>query len=706
MPTLTALGLDRREFLDTLEWSVVLEGARGDDPVTFSWRILPGSGGVGEAAVGDGTTDVFGTLEGTETIEPEGFSRTISINIDPDLIDEPNEYITLEIFDVVGADLPFGEDRLRETAWIYDNDEGIDTERRVFVSDVEITEPANGVAQARFQLDTPTELYSGFALIYRTVSGTATAGVDFVTATGTREFPRYLGREETQFVTVDILADANTEGPETFTLEIAERSVGFGTILATGTVTIRDTPPPAFTFGTPQADDFVGTALADRFDLLAGDDTFFGRAGADDVLGRAGNDVIRGEAGDDRLSGGTGRDVLAGGDGSDDLLGDDGDDTLYGGAGNDSLSGGNNNDLLDGGSGNDTLTGDGGNDILRGRAGDDTLLGGFGADVLFGSDGNDLLDGGDSDDTLDGGRGADSLDGGRGDDLLTGGADDDMLTGGGGDDTLRGEDGNDTLSGGNGADLLFGGAGDDVLSGDDPDFSSSDKLYGGAGNDSLDGGFLDFLYGGEGDDRIGIGSGGLAFGGVGDDLMNGNSGATMYGGAGEDTLSLSRAIGFGGTGDDTFELRGLDNEAFGEAGDDIFVSNNGGGMMTGGAGNDTFVMNRARFDSFGNTRPDTITHFEGAGVAQGDVIELRTDADQTMDGVQDFIFFGALGPDDDITDVAAGSVWLVDVGDQTRVLGRFKTDRPSDDNRIDFAFYINDGASVSATDYTVDDFIL
>lgn len=710
MARLKVKGIDQSEYLDELFWRVVVEGPRDDMPVTFGWRILPGSAGVAAQPLSDGTTDVFGALEGTETIAADRSFRRIDIKIDKDLIDERNESIILEIFDVTGAELPFGEDTLRETAWIYDNDGEREAERQVFVSDVEISEPVDGVAQARFQLDTPTVRYDSFALIYRTVSGTATAGVDFVPTTGTQNYS-WQAEELTQFVTVDILADFESEGTETFTLEIAERSVGFGTILATGTATIRDSAQATFVFGTQGNDDFLGTLFDDRFDLLAGDDTFFARGGDDLLLGRAGKDLIRGEAGNDSIFGGAGRDTLAGGAGNDAARGEEGDDMLFGGVGNDDLSGGNDNDLLEGNDGDDLLSGDAGQDVLRGNAGDDTVLGGFGADVLYGGDGDDILEGDDGYDLLDGGAGNDSLGGGRGDDLIVGGDGVDLLEGGGGNDILRGGDGTDNLVGGNGADLLFGGGGNDRLDGGDLDFSSIDILYGGTGNDRLNGGARDLLYGGEGNDEIRAGFEGIAFGGAGDDTITGTSGGILYGGDGNDTLRTrdSSTTAFGGEGDDVFVMG--DGRADGGAGDDIFISS-GGAVMAGGTGNDVFVANHntSYFDNPGfnidKARADRILDFEGAGEEGGDLIELRSDANSMLDGVQDFVFFGALEDDQIITDLPAGAIWLIDEGEQTRVLGRYQTGRPTDDSRVDFAFYINDGAEVTASDYSIDDFIL
>lgn len=162
-------------------------------------------------------------------------------------------------------------------------------------------------------------------------------------------------------------------------------------------------------------------------------------------------------------------------------------------------------------------------------------------------------------------------------------------------------------------------------------------------------------------------------------------------------------------GDDEFVLSSV--HAVGGAGDDVFVSS-GNALMEGGSGNDEFVANRSTsyFDnlsvSIDKVRADRILDFEGAGKEGGDLIELRSDANSTLDGVQDFVFFGALEDDQVIADVPAGAIWLIDEGEQTRVLGRYQTGRPTDESRVDLAFYINDGADVNASDYAIDDFIL
>ncbi|MDW3222925.1 MAG: calcium-binding protein [Paracoccaceae bacterium] len=362
-----------------------------------------------------------------------------------------------------------------------------------------------------------------------------------------------------------------------------------------------------------------------------------GGGGSDRILGFAGNDVLIGEEGNDRLNGGEGDDLLEGGAG---------DDRLYAGAGNDSLDGGVGNDVLVGEAGDDSINGGDGNDILRGGEGQDTLSGEEGDDTGFGGDGNDTMHGGLGNDTLNGGGGNDIINGDAGDDVLAGDIGTDTLTGGDGDDILRGGGGNDMLSGQDGNDLIFGGSGEDML-----------------------------------------------FGGAGNDILDGNAQADqLFGGAGVDTLR-------GGDGFDLLE-GGADNDVLvGGNGNDVLNGGGGQDILRGQANNDVFVFSAAAESAFGFA--DLIDGIAGVGAAGGDVIDLSAiDADTQTAGTQAFTFLGALTTAQGLA-AGAGSLWVENANDQTRVYGL--TDG---DNAIDLAIRINDGVGILAGDYLATDFIL
>ncbi|MDW3223921.1 MAG: hypothetical protein R8G34_13720 [Paracoccaceae bacterium] len=379
-----------------------------------------------------------------------------------------------------------------------------------------------------------------------------------------------------------------------------------------------------------------GAATSDALFGTEFKDFIAGGAGDDLIVGRGDDDTLLGDAGEDLIRAGSGNDHVAGGDDNDTIFGGDGDDTILGGSGDDEIAGNNGADHLEGNDGNDILRGGPGGDFLNGGDGSDTVYGGSGNDTLIGGAGQDLLDGGSGDDSVLGGAGNDILAGGTGADTLEGGIGADTLRGGGGNDLMYGDAGADLMFGASGEDILFGGDGDDVMEGN----QQADLLFGEAGNDRLRGGDgFDMLDGGAGNDIL-----------VGE---NGND--ALNGGAGQDIL------------------RGLAN-------------------------NDTFIFSTVAESAFGFA--DLIDGIDGVGAQGGDIIDLSAiDADETVGGLQAFNFLGQATTAQGIA-AGAGTLWVEDVGSQTRIFGNVDGNAS-----VDFAIRVNDGAGISAADYAVDDFV-
>ena len=122
-----------------------------------------------------------------------------------------------------------------------------------------------------------------------------------------------------------------------------------------------------------------------------------------------------------------------------------------------------------------------------------------------------------------------------------------------------------------------------------------------------------FLFGTSGDDEI--------FGRGGNDNLFGQGGNdALFGGEGNDRLS-------GGAGDDTLD---------GGNGNDSLSGNAGADTLTGGSGDDTFAWSVSARDSTVASQ-DTLTDFEGAGAAGGDVLSLVSPPGNTR-----FVFEGEL----------------------------------------------------------------
>ena len=205
--------------------------------------------------------------------------------------------------------------------------------------------------------------------------------------------------------------------------------------------------------------------------------------GADRLFGGAGADTLLGGGGDDWLDGGAGADLLNGGDGLDTVSYESaltGIDALFGatdsfglqgayvgeGAGGrtgdaagdvyvnvEAVRGSQMADKIHGSHAGMTADLGGGDDVYETHgtlSGRDIVSGGAGNDTAYLSFGDDVFDGGTGNDRALGDEGRDRLSGGAGDDRLEGGADDDTLEGGSGDDDLLGGTGTDTA--------IYGGA--------------------------------------------------------------------------------------------------------------------------------------------------------------------------------------------------------------------------------------------------------
>lgn len=208
----------------------------------------------------------------------------------------------------------------------------------VSATDANASEP--GTDTGTFTVSRTGDTGSDLPVNY-TVSGTATAGSDYVALSGTVTIP---SGSPSATVTVTVLDDTEAEATETVVL----------TLLGS----------PSYAIGNPSN---ATVSIAD--DDGASFCTITGTPGDDRLQGTSGDDVICGLAGNDTISGGGGNDTIFGGDGNDSISGGAGNDVIFGEAGRDSLTGGAGADQLDGGADSDRLNSIdqvGGNDTLDG----------------------------------------------------------------------------------------------------------------------------------------------------------------------------------------------------------------------------------------------------------------------------------------------------------------------------------------------------
>ena len=358
------------------------------------------------------------------------------------------------------------------------------------------------------------------------------------------------------------------------------------------------------------------------------------------------------------------------------IVGTEGDDMLVGGEDDESMTGGGGDDVFvfHPNNGNDTITDfrdgpdridlsafstiSGMSDLTVTQDGDDAVI-----DLTAHGGGTIRLEGKSVDHVyernflfkaIEGDEGVNTLWGDGSDNTIHGRGGDDWIAGLEGDDTLYGDEGDDVLRGSGGNDELFGGSGNDSISG----MGGNDTLHGGAGSDE----FVFRAYGRyfllpgqpnpgndvisdftDGEDHIWLYDfpDSLSF----DDLtitsdMNGvtidlteNFGGTIFlqgfdiGNLdADDFVSLINEEIFGDDGDNTLESGAGGDALHGYAGDDTLYGYGGDDALYGGADVDLLYGGEGNDTLEGGDGADTLEGGEGDDTLEGG------DGDDTLEG--------------------------------------------------------------------------
>ena len=167
------------------------------------------------------------STSGTLTFAPGETSKTVSVTLIDDHIEDPYETFTLELFGAEGAELRHAV----ATGTIHNSENA--TLSSIAVADA----AADEAGTLDFVVALELAATGTVTVDYATADGTATAGVDYAAATGTLTFR---AGTTSQTVRVSTSADTLDEGNETFTLTLSNASgAALGDAEATGT--IRDT---------------------------------------------------------------------------------------------------------------------------------------------------------------------------------------------------------------------------------------------------------------------------------------------------------------------------------------------------------------------------------------------------------------------------------------------------------------------------------
>ncbi len=197
--------------------------------VSFGYRLVSGTGFE--------DVDVYG-VNSTTSFAPGETSKTILVRIDADAVPEPDQAVTVELFDAEGAAFSGGKPTLQATAFVLDDD-GSGDKLALTITPQTIAEGDDGVRLQPFEVILSRPGSETRTISYRTADGSATAGEDYQAVSGTLQIAA--GQMRGSF-TVPIIGDGRIEPDETFSISLMS-----GTVSSTTTVTIanddRQTPP-------------------------------------------------------------------------------------------------------------------------------------------------------------------------------------------------------------------------------------------------------------------------------------------------------------------------------------------------------------------------------------------------------------------------------------------------------------------------------
>lgn len=220
--------------------ATVTEGNTGTAALTFTVTLSAASTNVvdvnfatsnGTAASGADYTATTGTLKFAigET------SRTITVPVLGDNIDEPNETLTLTLSNAIGATFAAPANAIA-TGTITDDD----NPPQISIADATITEGDSGTVTAVLTISLTNPSSQNVTVAYQTANGTAASPGDFTNSNATVTFAP---GETSKTISIPITVDSVSESSESFTVTLSAPTNG--TLAdSSATVTISDDDLP------------------------------------------------------------------------------------------------------------------------------------------------------------------------------------------------------------------------------------------------------------------------------------------------------------------------------------------------------------------------------------------------------------------------------------------------------------------------------
>jgi glucose/arabinose dehydrogenase len=175
----------------------------------------------------------FQAASGTATITPGLLSTTVNVTVNGDTMFEPNETFFVNLTSPANATISDNQG-----LGTINND---DAQPTISINDVSVTEGNAGTINAGFTVSLSNSSSQTITVNYASANNTATAGSDYVTASGTLTFT---SGQTSQPVSVTVNGDTTFEPTETFNVDLSgATNATIGDNQGVGTITNDDAQP-------------------------------------------------------------------------------------------------------------------------------------------------------------------------------------------------------------------------------------------------------------------------------------------------------------------------------------------------------------------------------------------------------------------------------------------------------------------------------
>ncbi len=215
----------------------VVEGDSGTRTMMFTATLSnPNYAAISVSfATADGSASApadYLSTSGSLTFEPDETSKTLSVSVVGDPIDEPNETVLVNLS---AGSVAISDGQAQGT--IVDDD----ATPSLSINDVTVAEANTGTnTSAVFTVSLSGQSQSSITVNYATANGTATAPADYLSASGLLTFAP---GQITRTLTVTVVGDTLDESNETFAVNLSAGSVAIGDAQGQATITDNDAPP-------------------------------------------------------------------------------------------------------------------------------------------------------------------------------------------------------------------------------------------------------------------------------------------------------------------------------------------------------------------------------------------------------------------------------------------------------------------------------